>query len=155
MKNKDDQKAIKKVVSFLQEIFKKKDLSIHVSPILSNRGELILNLKGQTKPLKRQPEVVSALTKLVQLVLSNHSSKRYICVLDLEGHLEARSTLIDVLAADVADVSSHTHKRAIIEGLSAFERRKIHKALDRDDRVNTQSEGEGDFRYLMVVPNTH
>ena len=88
MKNKDDQKAIKKVVSFLQEIFKKKDLSIHVSPILSNRGELILNLKGQTKPLKRQPEVVSALTKLVQLVLSNHSSKRYICVLDLEGHLE-------------------------------------------------------------------
>ena len=156
MKTKGDQKAINQVVSFLHGVFKKSDLLIKVTPTLSKKGELILNLKGQTKPLKRQPQIVSALTKLVQLVLGAHTSKRYNCVLDLEGHLEARSSLIEVLAADVADVTNHTQKRAIIEGLSSFERRKIHKSLDRDDRVDTQSEGEGEFRYLMIVPrSTH
>ena len=156
MRAKGDQKAINQVVSFLNGVFKKSDLLIQVTPTLSQKGELILNLKGQTKPLKRQPQIVSALTKLVQLVMSAHTSKRYNCVLDLEGHLEARSSLIEVLAADVADVTNHTQKRAIIEGLSSFERRKIHKSLDRDDRVDTQSEGEGEFRYLMIVPkSTH
>jgi spoIIIJ-associated protein len=155
MKTKGDQNTINQAVSFLQSIFKKKDLLIQISPTLSKKGELILNLKGQTKPLKRQPQVVSALTKLVQLVIGAHTSKRYTCVLDLEGHLEARSTLIDILSADVADVTNHTQKRAVIEGLSSFERRKIHKTLDRDERVNTQSEGEGEFRYLMVVPKVN
>ena len=155
MKTTGDQNAVNQVVSFLQEIFKKRNLLIQVSPTLSKKGELILNLKGQTKPLKRQPQIVSALTTLVQLVLSANTRKRYTCVLDLEGHLEARSSLIDVLAADVADVTNHTQKRAIIEGLSSFERRKIHKTLDQDDRVDTQSEGEGEFRYLMVVPKAN
>ena len=36
-----------------------------------------------------------------------------------------------MIAADAAAVAKHTHKRAIIEGLSAYERRKVHTAVSK------------------------
>jgi predicted RNA-binding protein Jag len=57
---------------------------------------------------------------------------------------------LEVIAADAVDVVKHTGRRAVIEGLSSAERRKIHAAATLDDAVETRSEGEGDFRFLMV-----
>ena len=92
----------------------------------------------------------SALTRLTQLAINVGGKKNVSCVLDLEGHLGARKALLEVIAADAADVSRHTGKRAIIEGLNSYERRQIHGHLTDEEGVETMSEGEGEYRYLMV-----
>ena len=136
-------------VQFLQGLFERHQLSIQVVLDQSQEDEWVFRLSGQIKPLKKQPDLLSALTRLTQQVVSRHGRTK-VCILDLEGHLSARKALLEVLAMDSADVCKHTGKRAIIEGLNSYERRKIHQILQADDEVETLSEGEGDFRYLMV-----
>ena len=59
-----------------------------------------------------------------------------------------------MIAEDAAAVAKHTHKRAIVEGLSSYERRKVHNAVNQDSEVETLSNGEGEFRYMMVAIKT-
>jgi predicted RNA-binding protein Jag len=42
----------------------------------------------------------------------------------------------------------------VIEGLSSQERRKVHTMVSEDGELETESKGEGEFRYLMVSPRS-
>ena len=117
-------------------------------------SEIIFNLTGEIKPLKQNPQQLAALTRLTSMAMSAGSRDFLRCVIDLDGQLNARRALLDVIAADAAAVAKHTHKRAIIEGLSAYERRKVHTAVKQDSEVETLSDGEGEFRYMMVAIKT-
>ena len=121
---------------------------------LTRPDECIFTLSGHLKPLKRNPQYLASLTKLTSIAMSSKGRQRYLCQLDLDGHLTARRALLQVIADDAAAVAKHTHKRAIIEGLSAGERRQIHQQISEDQEVETLSDGEDEFRYLMVAIKT-
>ena len=116
--------------------------------------EVIFEITGDLKPLKRNPQQVSALSRLTSMAMSADSKNFFRCALDLAGHLSARRALLEVIAEDAAAVAKHTHKRAIVEGLSSYERRKVHNAVNQDSEVETLSNGEGEFRYMMVAIKT-
>ena len=144
------QTAIDQGIAFLNGFFERKNLKIIVSSGPLKTEELIFHLTGQVKELKRKPDLLSALNRLTQLAANIGRKKNIPCVLDLEGHLSVRQNLIETISADAAAVTKHTGKRAVIEGLSAYERRKVHQLLEEDEEVETLSDGEGEFRYLMV-----
>jgi predicted RNA-binding protein Jag len=148
-KKKDALLAAKNGLQFLQGLFEKHHLVIQVALDPNQEDEWVFRLSGQVKALKQQPDLLSALTRLTQQVV-NKDGRSKACVLDLEGHLSARRALLEVLAIDAAEVCKHTGKRAVIEGLNAYERRKVHQVLTRDEDIETLSEGEGEFRYMMV-----
>ena len=120
----------------------------------SHIHECIYRLTGDLKPLKRNPQYLSSLSKLTSMSMSAEGRQRYLCQLDLDGRLVARRSLLKVIAEDAAAVAKHTHKRAIIEGLSASERRHVHQQISHDQEVETLSDGEDQFRYLMVAIKT-
>lgn len=117
-------------------------------------SDVIFTLRGDLKPLKQNPQQLAALTRLTSMAMSAHSRDFIRCVIDLNGRLKARRALLEVIADDAVAVAKHTHKRAIIEGLSAYERRQVHTAVKRDEEVETLSDGEGEFRYMMVAIKT-
>ena len=106
-----------------------------------DHAELVFNLTGDIKPLKQNPQQLAALTRLTSMAMSANSRDFLRCAIDLNGQLQARRALLEVIAADAAAVAKHTHKRAIIEGLSSYERRKVHTAVKRDSEVETLSDG--------------
>lgn len=148
--HKKTPKAIERGCQFLEGYFQRQGLTVKMIGERSSNKEFVYNLTGQIKELKRRPDLLSALTRLTQLATNVGAKKHVSCVIDLEGHLGARKALLEVIAADAADVSRHTGKRAIIEGLSSYERRQIHGHLTDEESVETLSEGEGEYRYLMV-----
>jgi|GEM_PF-1789432 len=132
----------------LEGFFARVGLAVRVG-VTHSEEELTFALSGQLRPLRRDPEALSALTRLAQMASFNGLSASLPCSIDLGGGA-ARRALLEVIAADAVDVVKHTGRRAVIEGLSSAERRKIHAAATLDDAVETRSEGEGDFRFLMV-----
>ena len=116
--------------------------------------ECIYQLHGDLKALTRKPQYLASLTRLTSAAMSSRGRQRYLCQLDPGGSLTARKALLQVIAADAAAVAKHTHKRAIIEGLSSGERRQIHHHIGDDQEVETLSDGEDEFRYLMVAIKT-
>lgn len=141
---------------FLQNYFRRAGLKITVSSTSDEErsGVCTFRLDGEVGVLKRVPRQVDAIERLTSMAMSAQSKHYYRCQLDLEGQLSARRALVGVIAADAAAVAKHTHKRAIIEGLNSFERRSIHQLMGEDGEVETLSDGEGEFRYLMVAIKT-
>ena len=140
-------------VSFLNDYFTHSELSIKASFEGSAQGELIFVLEGDVRPLRRDAEGLSALTRLTQMALSSQRLSAP-CVLDVQGSARARMELLETMAADVIDVVKHTQRRAVIEGLSASERRKVHTMVSEDGELETESKGEGELRYMMLSPRT-
>ena len=163
-KSKADHKSIRRAsseevelgLSFLNDYFAeiKAKVQISVKKNDDDSEETIFELNGDIKPLKRNPQMLSSLARLTSMAMSSQSKNFLRCSLDLEGKLSARRTLLEVIAEDAAAVAKHTHKRAIIEGLSSNERRRVHNFVSRDEDVETLSDGEGEFRYMMVAIKT-
>jgi len=155
--------VVERGLQFLRDYFTQVGAEIAVSvhsPQLDtsekqpDEQECIYQLHGDLKPLKRNPQYLSSLTRLTSIAMSSGGRQRYLCQLDPGGTLAARKALLQVIAADAAEVAKHTHKRAIIEGLSSGERRQIHQHIGDDQEVETLSDGEDEFRYLMVAIKT-
>ena len=153
--------VIERGLQFLRDYFDQIGAQVSVSAQESqSRGdqseaqECIYRLTGDLKPLKRNPQYAASLTKLTSISMSSGGRQRYLCQLDLDGRLNARRALLQVIAEDAAAVAKHTHKRAIIEGMSSSDRRHIHQHISEDTDVETLSDGEDKFRYLMVAIKT-
>lgn len=161
--HKNNRKAtaadIERGLDFLNDYFQSLKAKVRISVQETSQqdeeiSETVFELSGEIKPLKRNPQRLAALTRLTSMAMSTQSKGFVRCALDLEGQQSARRTLLEVIAEDAAAVAKHTHKRAIIEGLSASERRKVHHFVNRDQEVETLSDGEGEFRYMMVAIKT-
>ena len=139
--------------SFLNDYFEHCELKVEAQFEGAVHGELVFQLKGQVRSLRRDPEGLSALTRLTQMALMSERLSAP-CVLDIEGSGRARQELLNTLTADLIDVVKHTQKRAVLEGLSSHERRKVHTMVSEDGELETESKGEGELRYLMVSPRS-
>lgn len=149
---------VERGLSFLNDYFvglkAEVQVSVQNTEVNDESPETIFELNGDIKPLKRNPRMLASLTRLTSMAMSAQSKGFIRCTVDLEGRLSARKSLLEVIAEDAAAVAKHTHKRAIIEGLSSAERRNVHNFVSRDEEVETLSDGEAEFRYMMVAIKT-
>lgn len=88
------------------------------------------------------------LTLIVAKTL-NHWNKVYVNVGD---YREKREESLMYMAQRTADRVIESGRPVELTRLSPSERRIIHLTLSGDDRVVTESEGEGDGRILIVKP---
>lgn len=72
--------------------------------------------------------------------------------IDVQGVRRRRETDLVELAKDLSE-KVHENKRPIVLNYkSSYDRKIIHMALDKDDRVYTKSIGTGPNRKLMILP---
>lgn len=71
---------------------------------------------------------------------------------DVSGHRKSREHELVQMAQDLSS-KVHENKRPIVLNYkSSYDRKIIHMALDKDDRVYTKSIGSGPNRKLMILP---
>lgn len=125
------------------EISESKDGEIIVLKVQGPAGQAISSGHGRT---------VDALQLLVNQVSARVSPDRQRVVIDVEGDADAREEFLGKLAERVAKRALQTGRAVALDPMNGRDRRLIHVALrDRDD-VATISEGEGQYRQVVVVP---
>ena len=72
--------------------------------------------------------------------------------MDIEGYMETRKENLQHLAYKMADKAKKTGRPATINQMSAQDRRIVHLALKDDNKVRTQSMGDGYYRRLVIFP---
>ena len=137
-------------VDFLGEIFREMGIDVAISGGDEHEEGRVLELGGQIDGLRRQPDLVSALTLLTSQVISREAKSRVSVILDLGGGFKAREALLGVAADDLARVAAETGRRGVLDGLSSTERRIVHARLKENDDVATRSEGDGQGRLLII-----
>jgi spoIIIJ-associated protein len=143
-------------VDFFKGLFQRMGLHLSVEFVEQRDNQLIYQVNGDAKTLTT--ELINHLNRLGSHILNQAREREQhqpresnlVCILDVNGKLKQREALLSVIASDVADVVKHSNRRAVIEGLNASERRVVHQQLSENQNVNTKSEGDGDYRYLIV-----
>jgi spoIIIJ-associated protein len=102
----------------------------------------------------RRGQILDALQYLT-LVITTHKRddvRRVRINVDADGYRARRAESLRALAQELAVQVKETGEEAVIEPLTALERRIVHTALVDHADVETYSEGEEPNRYIVISP---
>lgn len=121
------------------EIFKR-DEAVYFNLVGKDLG-ILIGRRGQT---------LDSLQYLVNAVVNRYTDHYLRIILDAERYREKRKEALEELAVRLARKVAKTKQSIKLEPMSALERKIIHTRLQGDRFVETHSEGEEPYRYLVI-----
>jgi spoIIIJ-associated protein len=120
----------------------------------TNRDHLTLKISGGNAGILigRKGQTLDAMQFLTDKIINRQSEARVRVKVDVEGYIETRKSNLRHLALKMAEKAKKTGRPATINQMSAQDRRIVHLALKDDNRVRTQSMGDGYYRRLVIFP---
>ncbi len=120
----------------------------------AHRDHLTLKITGGNAGILigRKGQTLDAMQFLTDKIINRKSEARVRVKVDVEGYIETRKSNLRHLALKMAEKAKKTGKPATINQMSAQDRRIVHLTLKDDNRVRTQSMGDGYYRRLVIFP---
>ncbi len=125
-------------------VFAKKEGVNIVVLIRSEEGGILIGRDGKS---------LNALQEITKSIFFKKTNLKKRLVLDVNGYRKRRENSIIKFAQEAADKVATTKEEVIIPPMPPYERHLIHSYLQNDHRVTTMSQGEGDNRSVVVIPN--
>ena len=101
----------------------------------------------------RKGESLKAIQFLVNFIATVELGERPNAVVDVSGYQERRDDALYNIARNAAQRVARTGRSVTLDPMSPYERRLIHLALSGNERVFTQSAGEGMDRQVVISPS--
>jgi len=142
-------------IAALQDILKYFNIGeVTIDEYEGDEGELILDITGKDLAvlIGRHGKTLDALQFLVSTITVRTIGFRYPVVVDVEGYKARQREKIESIARSSANRAVSQGRSIKIRPMTPYERRIVHIALRDDDRVTTESEGEGSARHVVVIP---
>lgn len=149
----DDEEALKKVALYLTQVTQKLGAPALVK-MKREDGLIVFQLetKKQGILIGKHGKTLNALQYLVQVYVHRIAANKLSVVLNVGDYREKRQAILQRLADKTAEKVKRTGRPVFLEPMPAFERKQIHAALSKVSYVQTHSEGDEPFRYLVVEP---
>nr|WP_251231513.1 R3H domain-containing nucleic acid-binding protein [Adlercreutzia aquisgranensis] len=142
-------------IGALQDILKHFDIGeVTIDEYEGDEGELILDITGSDLAvlIGRHGKTLDALQFLVSAITVRKIGYRYPVVVDVEGYKGRQREKLENIARSKADYAVNRGHSVSLRPMSPYERRIVHIALRDDERVYTESEGEGPSRHIVIFP---
>lgn len=97
-------------------------------------------------------EAIAALQLILGMMLYRQTGEWHKLVVNIGDYRQKRSDYLTALAEETAAKVIESGESLALYHLNPFERRIIHMALGENDRVATESQGEGRNRFLVISP---
>ena len=104
---------------------------------------ILIGKRGQT---------LDSLQYLVNLVVNKGKAPYINIVLDAENYRRKRRETLESLAHNLIKKARATRKKIVLEPMTPYERRIIHAALQSERGIDTYSEGDEPYRYVVISP---
>lgn len=120
----------------------------------SEDDEVVAEIEGRDLGILigKKGETLDALQYLISIAASKISGEKKRVILDAEGFRDRHRVMLEKIAHQYADAVKEQGQEAELEPQSARDRRIVHMALADDPDVYTYSEGEGDYRHVVISP---
>ncbi|HET7011957.1 MAG TPA: RNA-binding cell elongation regulator Jag/EloR [Anaerolineales bacterium] len=99
-------------------------------------------------------ETLAALQYITRLIVARELGRPTPVIIDVEGYRARRERQLRQLARRMADQAVERARTMTLEPMPANERRIIHLELRDDEKVYTESVGEGDQRKVTIIPRS-
>lgn len=94
-------------------------------------------------------EVVDALQQLTRLAVQQKTGERSHLIVDVDGFLQKKRSLLRERALDAIDEVRETGKQVDMPPMNSFERKIVHDMV-REEGLKSRSHGEEPHRYVSV-----
>ena len=145
--------AVNAAREFLQKVFNAMRIDVVMEKFINKYdGSVTLRLHGADMGILigKHGQTLDSLQYLTNLVANKNSTERVRVVIDVEDYRDRRIETLTRLARRLADKVKRTGECVALEPMNPHERKIIHMALQRDNRVTTLSEGDDPFRHVVI-----
>ncbi len=145
-------------IEVLQTILKAFDVGeITIDEYEGDEQELILDITGEDLAvlIGRHGRTLNAIQSLVSAIVRKRIGFRYPIVVDIEGYKNRQRERLESIANNSAHRAVAQSKKISLQPMSPYERRIIHITLKDNPEVDTESEGTGPQRHVVIIPLTH
>lgn len=151
LENLEDEQAITELAKYLTAI--SNELNAPAMVRLERKDGLFvfhLDTEKQGVLIGKHGKVLNALQYLAQVFIHRTAHNKLSVIVNVGDYREKRAAILQRLAERTAAKVKQTGQPVFLEPMSAFERKQIHFTLSKDDRIQTHSEGDEPYRYLVV-----
>jgi len=122
----------------------------------TNRSCFICSITTQTDSrflIGQHGSNLYALEHLIRSIVYSSGYNARISI-DINDYKAEKDKMIANIAKDAATQASLEKKPIVLRPMNAYERRIVHMNVADDDRVETESIGEGDARKVIIKPKS-
>lgn len=145
---------VDEIIRILKDVLKA--MEIDAKPVLksSDPEEVMVNIAGGDVAILigKHGQTLDALQYIVGLAAAKYSDSRRRLVLDADGYRARHQETVEAKAREYADAVKSEGREAVLDPQNPRDRRIVHMALAEDPDVYTYSEGEGDYRHVVISP---
>ena len=142
-----------KSITIIQDILKHFNVGeVVIDEYEGDEGELILDITGGDLAVMIG-NTLDALQTIFNSIIIRELGFRYPVVIDVEGYKSRQRQKLESIARSSANKAASQRRNINLHPMTPYERRIIHITLKDDDRVDTLSEGEGNARHVVIIPN--
>ena len=117
-------------------------------------GVIFLKIEGDKSGLLigRKGRTLDALQHIVNKIVNKAMKKRSQVIIDSENYRQRRQDYLIQMAMKLSDKTKKTRKPVATNLLNPHDRRIIHIALRKDEKLDTKSRGEGVLKKVLIIP---
>jgi spoIIIJ-associated protein len=154
--NTDTEKIIEECV---RELIEKMgfSLEIEMKKIFQDEKEnLICNIKTEeSNYLIGQYGInLQALQHIARLIIRRKTENLINFTLDVNSYRQEKNDSIINLAKNMANQAIAEKREIVLRPMSSYERRLVHMSLSQNEKIKTESIGEGEDRRIAIKPLT-
>ena len=144
-------KAKKQIDKFLKEFMTK--IGEEINYIINEEGDtLSIQINGENSKILigYRGEVLNSLQTILIAVAGKGIKDKIHVNVDILSYREKRKKVLEDLAYRIANNVIKNRKSVTLEPMTAYERKIIHTKLQDNQKVKTESIGEGEHRRIVV-----
>lgn len=143
--------AASKAKAFLQEVLRNMGMDVVIEKMIKS-DKIILHLHGKNLGILigKHGQTLDALQYLTNLTTNQGKETRHFIMIDVEDYRRRREETLKQLALRLAGRAKRSGERVVLEPMNGYERKVIHMALQNDEHVSTESEGQDPYRHVVI-----
>ena len=140
-------------LSFLKELTRLMGVDVTIEMGVDEEGNVYGYMNGDTLGILigRRGETLDALQYLTSLKVNRGQEQYTRVTLDTENYRAKREDTLIRLANRMANRALRTGRKVSLEPMNPYERRVIHFALQKNEMVDTHSEGDEPNRHVVIT----
>ena len=101
----------------------------------------------------RHGRTIEALQTVTSAIVTKRMGVRFPIVVDVEGYRHRRKQKVIEIAMKAVERAERSGRPVSLRPMSPQERRMVHIAIREVQGVTSSSEGSGDNRHVVIIPN--
>lgn len=142
------------IKNITKELIEKLGMTVKCEVVETATGEFSIQLETEEPGILigYHGETIGALQLLLGIMVYRHLGEWVKIVVNIGDYRQRRQETLEGMAMRAAEQARLSGSLQNLPPMSSFERRIIHLALSSVEGIETISEGEGNFRHVVVKP---